>query len=119
MRERLTFHFLISFFLFFQIKARSRLVTVICGAKFSPKGNLKKCICQRTQERNLFTVKSEELNFPTISCSKHTSVHTGEKRFHCEICRAKFSWNTNLQTHMSTHTGKKPFHSEICGAKYS
>ena len=57
-------------------------------------------------ERNLFIVKSVDLNFHRIPISKHMSTHTGKKTIHCDICRVKFSLKVNLKRHME-HTLKR------------
>jgi KRAB domain-containing zinc finger protein len=45
----------------------------------------------------------------------YVRIHTGNKRFKCDVCDKGFSQNGNLQTHIRTHTGNKPYKCDICG----
>ena len=48
----------------------------------------------------------------------HMVVHTGEKRFKCEICEKRFAHRFKLKNHFRVHTGEKPFQCEVCDWKF-
>ncbi|XP_063240785.1 zinc finger protein 184-like isoform X1 [Bacillus rossius redtenbacheri] len=54
-----------------------------------------------------------------IPTQQRTITHTGQKRFFCQLCSAKFSKSSNLKQHSLTHTGEKPFSCTECSAKFS
>ncbi|XP_055765341.1 protein suppressor of hairy wing-like isoform X2 [Salvelinus fontinalis] len=70
----------------------------------------------------------KEKRFPCSFCGKafsfpkqmeiHQRMHTGEKPFGCQLCRASFSQSSNLKRHQRIHqrfhTGEKPFSCTQC-----
>ena len=54
-----------------------------------------------------------------VKLDAHMKIHTGEKRFICEVCQKAFHEKGNLKTHMRIHTGEKPYHCEELGCGQS
>lgn len=55
-----------------------------------------------------------------VSLVNHVKVvHTGERRYPCNICPLKFSTSDHLKRHMRTHTGEKPFKCSYCDRAYA
>ena len=50
---------------------------------------------------------------------RHTRMHTGEKRYKCDMCSARFERKGNLKMHTRIHTGDKPYQCETWYAKFS
>ncbi|XP_067827956.1 B-cell CLL/lymphoma 6 member B protein-like [Heptranchias perlo] len=50
--------------------------------------------------------------------ASHKTVHTGEKPYRCNICGAQFNRPANLKTHTRIHSGEKPYKCETCGARF-
>lgn len=47
------------------------------------------------------------------SLRRHMRIHTGDKRFVCDICNKGFTQSHHLQNHTLVHTGDKPFTCEV------
>ena len=45
-------------------------------------------------------------------------VHTGEKRFKCEISLKQFTESGCLNKHLRIHFGEKPFNCKICSKQF-
>ncbi|XP_055765258.1 uncharacterized protein LOC129841144 isoform X2 [Salvelinus fontinalis] len=54
-----------------------------------------------------------------FSFPKQVEIHTGEKPFGCQLCRASFSHLFNLKRHQRVHTGEKPFNCPQCEKRFS
>ncbi|CAB4057304.1 ZNF362_384 [Lepeophtheirus salmonis] len=46
---------------------------------------------------------------------QHMRMHTGDKKYICEICQRKFTQLSHLQQHIRTHTGDKPYKCQYNG----
>lgn len=44
----------------------------------------------------------------------HSMVHTGERRYSCDICGTGFMKKGDLNRHSRTHTGERPFKCTLC-----
>uniref|UniRef100_A0AAZ3QZS0 C2H2-type domain-containing protein n=1 Tax=Oncorhynchus tshawytscha TaxID=74940 RepID=A0AAZ3QZS0_ONCTS len=55
----------------------------------------------------------------SFSFPKQVEIHTGEKPFGCQLCRASFSHLFNLKRHQRVHTGEKPFNCPQCEKRFS
>ncbi|KAH9633582.1 hypothetical protein HF086_016316 [Spodoptera exigua] len=49
----------------------------------------------------------------------HSLLHSGVKKFSCDICKHKFAHKASLTLHMRWHTGQKPYACNICGKSFS
>jgi transcription factor YY len=77
-----------------------------------------------THGEKMFMCKFEGCGNKFLDNSKlkrHQLVHTGEKRYMCDICGKRFSLDFNLRTHMRTHTGEKPYVCSVpdCGKRFT
>lgn len=50
---------------------------------------------------------------------RHQVTHTGERRYYCPICQARFTAKQSVKTHMRRHTGERPFACSRCPARFS
>ncbi|XP_002096118.3 transcription factor Ouib [Drosophila yakuba] len=63
--------------------------------------------------RNRATPKNFKCNYcdkrfeSNYQRSKHEVVHTGERNFHCEVCKVSFTRNSNLKTHYRSRLHQK------------
>lgn len=49
----------------------------------------------------------------------HLKIHTKEKDYSCEFCRACFTDATALKRHIRTHTGERPYKCGLCHKAFS
>lgn len=61
----------------------------LCGKKFSKKFNLKNHLA--------------------------SSIHSGEKRYACNVCGDRFHLYSSFKRHQFRHSDRKPYNCEICG----
>ena len=48
----------------------------------------------------------------------HVRVHSGEKPYPCDICRAAFSRSRSPTIHKRSYTGEKLYHCGLCGKPF-
>lgn len=49
----------------------------------------------------------------------HLRMHSGDKRYACELCSKSFISRSDLTKHTRTHTGEKPYKCEFCSSCFS
>lgn len=49
----------------------------------------------------------------------HLKIHTKEKDYNCQYCRASFTDATALKRHIRTHTGERPYKCNICHRSFT
>ena len=47
------------------------------------------------------------------------AIHTGEKRYQCEICGKRFNQLGNMQKHARNHSGERSVECNKCGKKFA
>lgn len=50
---------------------------------------------------------------------RHLCVHTGQRRYICQLCPAAFHRGFNLKMHMRRHNQEKPFGCTVCHARFA
>lgn len=53
------------------------------------------------------------------SLNGHTKIHTGEKRYKCDICGQAFTESSTRTKHLATHNPEKQFKCFICNKGFS
>jgi hypothetical protein len=53
------------------------------------------------------------------SRDRHVKLHTGDRRYRCQLCENAFSRSDHLKIHMRTHDQRKPFQCAACNRGYS
>lgn len=92
----------------------------LCPSRFHTKGELKKHMVTHTLERSHVCDICGNRFTTNASMMKHVRrVHTGERRFHCNLCTLKFDNAYLLKRHMRTHTGEKPYKCAYCDRAYA
>lgn len=50
---------------------------------------------------------------------RHQVTHTGERRYHCPVCQARFTAKQSVITHLRRHTGERPYACRGCPARFA
>lgn len=50
---------------------------------------------------------------------RHQVTHTGERRYYCPICQARFTAKQSVKIHMRRHTGERPYACTMCPARFT
>ncbi|XP_070396323.1 zinc finger and BTB domain-containing protein 7C-like isoform X1 [Dermacentor albipictus] len=50
---------------------------------------------------------------------RHQVTHTGERRYYCPICQARFTAKQSVKIHMRRHTGERPYACNLCPARFT
>ncbi|KAF5278371.1 hypothetical protein FQA39_LY05860 [Lamprigera yunnana] len=53
----------------------------------------------------------------TVHLRRHMAIHSGERKFNCEICK-KWFCHSYAKDHMKIHIGEKTFECKDCGKKF-
>jgi len=54
-----------------------------------------------------------------LNLKSHTSTHTGENSYKCDVCYKIFTRTNYLIKHMRIHSGKKALKCETCAKVFS
>ncbi|GBP89746.1 Transcription factor che-1 [Eumeta japonica] len=100
---------------------------LVCGSEYADLVKLARSLASSERKRMLRKQK-RAFKMPCEVCGKmisqaniniHMTVHTGEKKFACTKCPAKFKTARGLSAHTNAHLGRRPFQCDQCPKAYT